>query len=101
MNKNILFFISSLQGGAENQLYKIFELLKKENNVQYIVAKNKISNQNIVGLNKKKTFFSIFGLTREIITFKPDILFTTLPTPNLLNVLLKKTWFFSYWMPPY
>ena len=96
MNKNILFFISSLQGGAENQLYKIFELLKRENNVRYIVAKNKISNQNIVGLNKKKTFFSIFGLTREIITFKPDILFTTLPTPNLLNVLLKKTWFFSY-----
>ena len=42
MNKNILFFISSLQGGAENQLYKIFELLKKENNVQYILAKNKI-----------------------------------------------------------
>ena len=65
MNKNILFFISSLQGGAENQLYKIFELLKKENNVQYIVAKNKISNQNIVGLNKKKTFSQYLDLPEK------------------------------------
>ncbi len=96
MNKNILFFISSLNGGAENQLYKIFELLKIKNNTRYLVAKTKGTNQNIVGLNKKKTSLSIFVLAKEVMTFKPDILFTTLPTPNLLNVLLKKLWFFSF-----
>ena len=44
MSKNILFFISSLNGGAENQLYKLFELLKDENKARYVVAKAENSN---------------------------------------------------------
>ena len=39
MNKKILFFISSLNGGAENQLFKIFKLLDPNNETRYIVAK--------------------------------------------------------------
>ena len=49
MSKNILFFISSLNGGAENQLYKLFELLKDENEARYVVAKAENSNSNIIG----------------------------------------------------
>ena len=52
MSKNILFFISSLNGGAENQLYKLFELLKDENEARYVVAKAENSNSNVIGLNK-------------------------------------------------
>ena len=96
MSKNILFFISSLNGGAENQLYKLFELLKDENEARYVVAKAENSNSNVIGLNKKKTIFAISGLIKEIIKLKPDILFTTLPTPNFLNVLIKKISFFKY-----
>lgn len=83
-------------GGAENQLFKIFKLLDLNNDTRYIVAKEDKSNSHIIGLNKRKTFFAIFGLVKEIIRFKPDILFTTLPTPNLLNVLIKKISFFKY-----
>ena len=60
------------------------------------MAKEEKSNSHIIGLNKRKTFFAIFGLVKEIIRFKPDILFTTLPTPNLLNVLLKKISFLKF-----
>ena len=96
MNKNIIFFVSSMNGGAENQLYNLFKLLKNDNKTRYLVAKGANSNPNIISLNKRKTFFAIFGLIKEIIKFKPDILFTTLPTPNLLNVLIKKIGFFKY-----
>ena len=48
MSKNILFFISSLNGGAENQLYRLFELLKDENETRYVVAKAENSNSNVI-----------------------------------------------------
>ena len=67
MSKNILFFISSFNGGAENQLYRLFELLKDENEARYVVAKAENSNSNVIGLNKKKTIFAIPGLIKEII----------------------------------
>lgn len=85
-----------MNGGAENQLYKLFELLKNNNKTKFVVAKGENLNSNIICLNKRKTFFAIFGLIKEIIKFKPDILFTTLPTPNFLNVLIKKIGFFKY-----
>ena len=85
-----------MNGGAENQLYKLFQLLKNNNKTRYVVAKGENLNSNIICLNKRKTFFAIFGLIKEIIKFKPDIIFTTLPTPNFLNVLIKKISFFEY-----
>ena len=57
MNKNIIFFVSSMNGGAENQLYNLFKLLKNDNKTRYLVAKGANSNPNIISLNKRKTFF--------------------------------------------
>ena len=74
MSKNILFFISSLNGGAENQLYKLFELLKDENKARYVVAKAENLNSNVIGLNKKKTIFAIPRLIKEIIKLKHQMI---------------------------
>ena len=46
MNKNIIFFVSSMNGGAENQLYNLFKLLKNDNKTRYLVAKGANSNHH-------------------------------------------------------
>tara|TARA_B100002019_G_scaffold250863_1_gene230954 strand:- start:1328 stop:2323 length:996 start_codon:yes stop_codon:yes gene_type:complete len=91
MNKKIIFFTSSFNGGgAEIQLRKLFEILQSNFECIYLTAKDDKKSSNLVGFNKKKTIFSIFKLLKKILIFNPDILISTLPTPNVMNAFLKK-----------
>ena len=60
--KKILLFTSSLNnGGAENQVLKIFNALSVNNEVKIVIAKNSIiSNPEIIQLSSNKTILSFF-----------------------------------------
>ena len=91
MNKKIMFFTSTFNtSGAEKQLVKIFNALKDDNDCLLVTAKNSnsVGKHTIIGV--KKTRNSFFQLVKMLKAFVPDIFISTLPTPNLLNVLIKK-----------
>lgn len=91
MSKKIIFFTSTFNtSGAERQLVKIFNALKDDNDCLFVTAKksNSVGDHTIIGV--KKTRNSFFQLVNVLKTFVPDIFISTLPTPNLLNVLIKK-----------
>ena len=99
MIKIVIFLPSLGVGGAEISLTRIALNLtdNKKTEVLLVVAKNlekkKINlprNINITYLGSKKTVFSIFKLAKFINTHNADIVLTTLPTSNLLVVILKK-----------
>ena len=88
--KKIVFFTSTLSGGgAEKQLLKFYQILRKDNDCYYYIAKGQSQN-NIKSFETNKTFFSFFYLIRELLRVRPDILITTLPTPNFINAIIKK-----------
>ena len=95
--KKVFFFTSSPSGGgAEKQLIKIHDSIKESYGCSFFVAKDSSKISYIKSFNKKRTSFSFFNLLKELGKFKPDILFTTLPTPNFLNVFFKKIFRFKY-----
>ena len=95
---SIVIFLPSVgYGGAEISLVRIANYLSSKNiNVNLIIAK-KVKNEldviddsiNIINLNSSKTLFSIFRLARSINKISPQVVFSTLPTPNFLISLLK------------
>ncbi len=99
--KSLLIFLPTIgYGGAEMSLTRIAGYLSEHNkiNVHLVVAKKlkkrseiDISKQlNITYLGSKKTIFSFFKLLKFIRTYKPDVILSTLPTPNILLITLKK-----------
>ena len=99
--KKLLIFLPTIgYGGAEMSLTRVAGYLSEDNriNIDLVVAKKldksheiKISNEiNITYLNSKKTIFSLFKLLRIIRKFKPDVILSTLPTPNLMVIILKQ-----------
>ncbi len=87
-------------GGAEISLTRIAGYLSEHKmvKVDLVVAKKldkrieiKICNEvNITYLNSKKTIFSLFKLLKFIRNSKPDVILSTLPTPNLMVIILKQ-----------
>lgn len=95
-SKKIIFFTSSIRGGgAEKQLLNYFEILNDNFDCKYYVARDK-SEDNILGLNRKKTIYAFFDIVKIILKEKPNFLITTLPTPNLINALISKLKLFEY-----
>ena len=91
MNKRIMFFTSTFNtSGAEKQLVKIFNALKDDNACLFVTAKNSSGDGKHTIIGVKKTRNSFFQLVKMLKAFVPDIFISTLPTPNLLNVLIKK-----------
>ena len=96
--KSIIIFLPSVgYGGAEISLIRIANYLSSKNiNVNLIIAK-KIKNElsiidesvNIIYLNSSKTVFSLFRLNNSINKINPQVVISTLPTPNFLLALLK------------
>ena len=89
--KKILLFTSSLNnGGAENQVLKIFNALSVNNEVKFVIAKNSIiSDPEIIQLSSNKTILSFFKFLRYANSFKPDVILSTLPVPNLIAAISK------------
>lgn len=97
MNKKIIFFTSTYNtSGAEKQLVKIFNILKDSNQCLFLTAKKSVHTENHQTFSVRKTRNSFFQLVNVSKTFSPDILISTLPTPNLLNVLIKKLRIVNY-----
>jgi len=99
--KKLLIFLPTIgYGGAEMSLTRIAGYLSEHNKIiiNLVVAKKldksdeiKISNSiNITYLNSKRTIFSLFKLLKIIRNSKPDIILSTLPTPNLMVIILKQ-----------
>lgn len=92
-----MFFTSTFNtSGAEKQLVKIYNALKDDNECLFITAKKSSSIEEHTIIGVKKTRNSFFQLVNELKTFVPDIFISTLPTPNLLNVLIKKLRIINY-----
>jgi len=97
MNKKIIFFTSTYNtSGAEKQLIKIFNILKDSNQCLFLTAKKSVHKENHQTFGVRKTRNSFFQLVNVSRKFSPDILISTLPTPNLLNVIIKKFKFVNY-----
>tara|TARA_Y100001970_G_scaffold285299_1_gene404610 strand:+ start:82 stop:1077 length:996 start_codon:yes stop_codon:yes gene_type:complete len=91
MKNKILFFTSSLDGGgAEKQILRIYNSIKSDYESIFYTAKKNNYLEETLSLNRKKTSFALLSLVKEIKRFKPTDIFTTLPTPNIMNVLIKK-----------
>ena len=99
--KKLLIFLPTIgYGGAEMSLTRIAGHLSEHNkiNINLVVAKKldksdeiNISNAvNITYLNSKKTIFSLFKLLKIIRNVKPDVILSTLPTPNFMVIILKQ-----------
>ena len=99
--KRLLIFLPTIgYGGAEMSLTRIAGYLSEQNkiNIDLVVAKkldksdeiNISSDINITYLNSKKTIFSLFKLLKIIRNSKPDVILSTLPTPNLMVIILKQ-----------
>jgi len=88
--KKIVFFTSKIVGGgAEKQLLKFYQILREDNDCHFYIAKGQSEN-SIESFERKKTLFAFFNLIKELLRVKPDILITTLPTPNFINAVIKK-----------
>ena len=92
-SKKIFFTSLNFGGGAEKQLLKYFQILNINNNCEFYTAK--VKAEILLKVFKKKTVFSFFDLLKKLYQIKPDFLIT-LPTPNLINTLIKKTNLISF-----
>lgn len=100
LNKLYIFLPTLGYGGAEISLSRVAQFLAKNAGVEIklIVAKRlkhepelKINNSlKVEYLNSKKTIFSLFRLFLLINREKPDVIISTLPTPNFMVTILKK-----------
>ena len=96
--KKIAIFLPSIgYGGAEMSLIRIANYLASNNIKVHLIVSKSVENQldsidesliEVEYLNSKKTFLSFFKLYKKVNEINPDILFSTLPTPNFLVVLL-------------
>ena len=96
--KTIAIFLPSIgYGGAEISLSRIANYLASRNIKVHLIVSKQIENElefidksliEVKYLNSKKTVLSFFKLYKEVNEIKPDILFSTLPTPNFLIVLM-------------
>jgi len=98
LQSTIIFVPSLNYGGAEISMSRIADYLTNSGIKLYlVVAKSKQSNEvkinnsdtKVIYLNSRKTLFSIFKLQRLITKLDPDIILSTLPTPNFVIVFLK------------
>ena len=100
MNKLFIFLPTIGFGGAEISLSRVSQHLSDnfDFDVKLVIAKKlddnlelQISeNLDIEYLNSSRTFFSIIKLTKLINKEKPDVILTTLPSPNFIVTVLKK-----------
>ncbi len=104
MKKKILFFMQALTGGgAERTVINIMNYLNREKFEIVFVLGNKnlndysmfINNEvNIKYLNTSRLRYSFFKLRKALIIEKPDLIFTTLNSNNILvsitNATLRK-----------
>ncbi|OIJ11268.1 hypothetical protein BKP37_16635 [Anaerobacillus alkalilacustris] len=99
MKKKIAFFIPSLKiGGAERVVVNIVKYLDRDKyQIRLIVLdyngpfKKEVPNDiEIINLGRKRVRESILPITKEIIKFKPDYVFSTLGYLNFLLILLIK-----------
>lgn len=98
LNKLTIFLPNLNLGGAQISIITIADYFKSKNiEVNFLIASKrpeydlsyKLPSININYLNSNKTIFSIFKLRKEINKIKPDIILSTLPTPNFMVVALK------------
>ena len=95
----IVVFLPSLgRGGAEQSILRLTSNFIKKGHEVLLVVSKKVSSEktvpdniNIQYLNKKRTLFSINTLRNRLIDIQPDIVLSTLPTSNFLNVLISKS----------
>lgn len=89
--QKIFFFTSSSSGGgAQRQLIKLYEIFSENYDTSFFVAKGDGNKEKIKSFKKNKTINAVMKLLKELKKSNPDVLITTLPTPNLINVALKK-----------
>jgi len=95
----IVVFVPSIgRGGAEQSILRLTSnFIKKGHEVSLVVSKKVSSEKTVPGnidlqyLNKKRTLFSIIAFRKRLIDIQPDIVLSTLPTSNFLNVLISKS----------
>jgi len=95
----IVVFVPSLgRGGAEQSILRLTKNFNKKGHDVYLIVSKKVSNEknvpnniNLQYLNKRRTIFSINILRRRLIEIQPDVVLSTLPTSNFLNVLISKS----------
>ena len=101
---NIIVFVPTIgRGGAEQSILRLSgNFLEKGHNVLLIVAK-RVKDEGHVpkglvirSLDKKRTIFSILKFKKIVIKIQPDIVLSTLPTTNFINVLVSKIIKLSY-----
>ena len=100
----IVVFIPSLgRGGAEQSILTLTSNFIKKGHEVFLIVSKKVSNEksipqniNVQYLNKKRTIFSINKLRKKLLDIQPDIVISTLPTSNFLNVLISKSKKFKY-----
>ncbi len=87
--KKILLLTSSMKiGGAENQIYNIYQCLEEHYEVNLVLLKSsKIKNKNFIELNSSKSIFSFFKYIKIVNQLKPDLVISTLPVPNFINAV--------------
>tara|TARA_Y100001958_G_C21227211_1_gene552676 strand:- start:526 stop:1533 length:1008 start_codon:yes stop_codon:yes gene_type:complete len=75
-------------GGAENQIYNIYQSLEELYDVNLVLLKSsKIENKNFIELNSSKSIFSFFKYIKTVNQLKPDLVISTLPVPNFINAI--------------
>lgn len=98
LNKLLIFIPNLNLGGAQISLITIADYFKSKNiEVNFIIANKKpkydmsykLPSIKITYLNSNKTIFSFFKLRKEINRIKPDIILSSMPTPNFMVVALK------------
>jgi len=98
LGKLTIFLPNLNLGGAQISIITIANYFKSKNiEVNFIIANKKpefdlsykLPSIKVNYLNSNKTIFSIFKLRKEINKIKPDIILSTLPTPNFMVVGLK------------
>ena len=101
---NIIVFVPTIgRGGAEQSMLRLSgKFLEKGHSVLLIVAKRVRGEGHVPkgliirSLNTKRTIFSILKFKKIVIKIQPDIVLSTLPTTNFINVLVSKIKKVSY-----
>ena len=95
----IVVFVPSLgRGGAEQSILRLTSNFIKKGHEVFLIVSKKVSSEksvadniNVQYLDKKRTVLSINTLRKRLIDIQPDIVLSTLPTSNFLNVLISKS----------
>lgn len=98
MNIKIIFFLPDLEGGgAERVTLNIINQLDRKIFDVYLVVGDKtgdLINQlpketTIIGLNSKKTIFSLIPFYFTCKKIQPDLIFSTLNRTNIVSIIVK------------